>query len=116
MGERIEQCADRVTITGGGVVHDCPHADGTLENGVHDTPAPLLPHCLPGNSMHVAFKFEDDGCLHMYPFNVGIEATVRCLNADGTLFLRWGVRQSNMTRVNVSAVASWQAGQSVVSV
>jgi hypothetical protein len=33
--QRIEQCADRVVVTGGGVVHDM-RADGTLEHGVHD--------------------------------------------------------------------------------
>jgi hypothetical protein len=33
--QRIEQCADRVVITGNGVVHDM-RADGTLEHGVHD--------------------------------------------------------------------------------
>jgi len=97
--ERIEQCSDRVVVTGGGVVHDCLHADGSLENGVHDTPAPLEPFCLPGNIMHVAFKFEDDGCLRMYPFNLGINATTRCLNADGTMYFHWGSRESTMTRV-----------------
>jgi hypothetical protein len=33
--ERIEQCADRIVITAGGVVHDM-RCDGTEENGVHD--------------------------------------------------------------------------------
>lgn len=33
--QRIEQCGDRVVITGGGVVHDM-RADGTEENGVND--------------------------------------------------------------------------------
>ncbi len=33
--ERIEQCGNRVVITGGRVVHDM-RADGTLENGVND--------------------------------------------------------------------------------
>ncbi len=36
--ERIEQCGDRVVITGGGVIHDM-RADGTLENGVNDVSA-----------------------------------------------------------------------------
>merc|ERR1712167_5115 len=82
--ERIEQCADRVVVTGGGVIHDCLHADGSLENGVHDTPAPLEPFCLPNNIMHVSFKFEEDGCLRMYPFNLGVAATARCMNPDDT--------------------------------
>ena len=33
--ERIEQAADRVIVTAGGVVHDM-RADGVLEHGVHD--------------------------------------------------------------------------------
>jgi hypothetical protein len=36
--ERIEQCGDRVVITGGGVIHDM-RADGTLEHGVDDVAA-----------------------------------------------------------------------------
>jgi hypothetical protein len=33
--ERIEQCADRIVITAGGLVHDM-RCDGTEENGVND--------------------------------------------------------------------------------
>lgn len=33
--QRIEQCADRIVITGGGIVHDM-RCDGTEENGVND--------------------------------------------------------------------------------
>ena len=33
--QRVEQCGDRIVITGNGVVHDM-RADGTVENGVHD--------------------------------------------------------------------------------
>jgi hypothetical protein len=36
--ERIEQAADRVVVTSGGVVHDM-RADGTFENGVNDVMA-----------------------------------------------------------------------------
>ena len=36
--ERVEQCGNRVVITGGGVIHDM-RADGTLENGVNDVAA-----------------------------------------------------------------------------
>ena len=35
-GERIEQCGLRITFTGGGVVHDCYLADGTIASGVND--------------------------------------------------------------------------------
>jgi hypothetical protein len=33
--QRIEQCGNRLVVTGGGVVHDM-RCDGTVENGVHD--------------------------------------------------------------------------------
>jgi hypothetical protein len=33
--QRIEQCGDRIVITGNGVIHDM-RADGTEEHGVHD--------------------------------------------------------------------------------
>jgi hypothetical protein len=33
--QRIEQCGDRLVVTGGGVVHDM-RCDGILEHGVHD--------------------------------------------------------------------------------
>jgi hypothetical protein len=36
--ERVEQAADRVVVTAGGVVHDMI-ADGTFENGVNDVAA-----------------------------------------------------------------------------
>lgn len=37
--ERIEQSGDRVVVTGGGIIHDFPHADGTLENALRDVMA-----------------------------------------------------------------------------
>jgi hypothetical protein len=36
--ERVEQAADRVVVTAGGIVHDMV-ADGTVENGVNDVMA-----------------------------------------------------------------------------
>ena len=33
--QRIEQCGDRLVVTGGGIVHD-RRCDGTEEHGVHD--------------------------------------------------------------------------------
>jgi hypothetical protein len=33
--QRIEQCGDRLVVTGGGIVHDM-RCDGTVEHGVHD--------------------------------------------------------------------------------
>ena len=54
--ERIEQCGNRVVITGGGVVHDMV-CDGTLENGVNDvsgfTGAPIRVAATWKNGKHV---------------------------------------------------------------
>lgn len=36
--ERIEQCGDRIVITGGGVIHDM-RCDGLVDHGVHDVAA-----------------------------------------------------------------------------
>ena len=36
--ERVEQCGDRLVVTGGGVIHDM-RCDGTVEHGVHDVAA-----------------------------------------------------------------------------
>ena len=60
--ERIEQCGNRVVITGGRVVHDM-RADGTLANGVNDiATATLAP-------IQVAAVFAD-GRLDLYPGGV----------------------------------------------
>jgi hypothetical protein len=52
--ERIEQAADRIVITGGGVVHDF-RADGLLEHGVDDVMA--ADHATP---IKVTATFEDE--------------------------------------------------------
>jgi hypothetical protein len=52
--ERIEQAADRVVVTAGGVVHDMV-ADGTFEHGVHDVMASDFT-----TPIVVAASFEDD--------------------------------------------------------
>jgi hypothetical protein len=36
--ERVEQCGDRLVVTGGGIIHDM-RCDGTEERGVHDVAA-----------------------------------------------------------------------------
>ena len=50
--ERIEQCGNRVIISGGFSVHDM-RADGTLENGVNDI------NEMTGKELHVSALFED---------------------------------------------------------
>lgn len=60
--ERIEQCGNRVVITGGRVIHDM-RADGTLEHGVNDiATATLAP-------IQVAAVFAE-GRLDLYPGGV----------------------------------------------
>ena len=67
--ERIEQCGDRVCITASGIIHDM-HADGTLENGVHD----VDPN---GREIHVVCTFED-GVHVLRPDGMpGVEVTRR---------------------------------------
>ncbi|MGH9079483.1 MAG: hypothetical protein ACRDYE_05285 [Acidimicrobiales bacterium] len=77
--ERIEQAADRVVVTGGGVVHDM-RADGTLEHGVND-----VMHVDFATPIRVAATFED-GALVLRPMGLpGVEVR-RWLDGDQ---LRW---------------------------
>jgi uncharacterized protein (DUF1330 family) len=82
--ERIEQCGNRVVITGGRVVHDM-RADGTLEHGVNDiATATLAP-------IQVAAVFVD-GRLDLYPGGVvaGQPALVtRQIVAGGEMLLNY---------------------------
>lgn len=68
--ERIEQCGDRVTLTGGGIIHDM-RADGTIEHGVHDVAA--RDYTTP---IHVVATVEDD-TLVLRPVDMPIEITRR---------------------------------------
>lgn len=61
--ERIEQCGDRVVITGGRIIHDM-RADGTLEHGVDD----VLERDLT-TRIKVAAVFKD-GRLDLHPFGI----------------------------------------------
>jgi hypothetical protein len=61
--ERIEQCGDRVVITGGRIIHDM-RADGTLEHGVND----VLERDLT-TKIQVAAVF-DGGRLDLHPFGI----------------------------------------------
>ena len=58
--ERIEQCGNRLVVTGGGVVHDMV-VDGTFEHGVNDVMA--VDYSTP---ISVAATFED-GALVLRP-------------------------------------------------
>lgn len=59
--QRIEQAADRVCITSGGVVHDM-RCDGVLEHGVHD----VTPN---GDPIQVMARFHD-GAHELFPFGI----------------------------------------------
>lgn len=61
--ERIEQCGDRVVITGGRVIHDM-RADGTLEHGVDDVMERDLK-----TRIKVAAVF-NEGRLDLHPFGI----------------------------------------------
>ncbi|MCY3948546.1 MAG: hypothetical protein OXF61_05025 [Acidimicrobiaceae bacterium] len=51
--QRIEQAADRVVVTGAGIIHDM-RCDGTLDNGVHD-----VAEFDKSTEIHVVASFED---------------------------------------------------------
>ncbi|UCE84756.1 MAG: hypothetical protein JSU66_10365 [Deltaproteobacteria bacterium] len=65
--ERIEQCGNRIVITGGGVIHDM-RADGTLANGVNDVSA------IDCNPIQVAAEF-NDGSHDLKPFGLAVLVT-----------------------------------------
>jgi hypothetical protein len=72
--ERIEQCGNRVVITGGGVIHDM-RADGTLEHGVSDVSAI---DCSP---IRVSAEFVD-GTLALRPSGLSFVAVTRKLEGE----------------------------------
>jgi hypothetical protein len=76
--ERIEQCGNRVVITGGYMIHDM-RADGTLEHGVDDT------NEITGDEHHVAALFEN-GRLNLRPDNKFI-AVSRWLEGDELIWI-----------------------------
>ncbi len=78
--ERIEQSGSRVIITGGGIIHDFPIADGTIENGCHDVAATDKT-----TPIRVAASFEND-VLVLRPADMpGVEVK-RWLDGE---FLMW---------------------------
>ena len=72
--ERIEQCGNRVVITGGGVIHDM-RADGILAHGVSDVSAI---DCSP---IRVAAEFVD-GSLELRPSGLSFVAVTRKLDGE----------------------------------
>jgi hypothetical protein len=70
--ERIEQCGNRVVITGGGVIHDM-RTDGILAHGVSDVSA------IDCNPVRVAAEFVD-GSLELRPSGFSFVAVTRKLD------------------------------------
>jgi hypothetical protein len=68
--ERVEQCGNRLVVTGGGVVHDM-RCDGTEANGVHDVAQ--LDFATP---ITVVATYED-GVHVLRPVGIPIEVTRR---------------------------------------
>lgn len=68
--ERIEQCGDRLVVTGGGIVHDM-RCDGTEERGVHDVAARDLT-----TPVDVVATYED-GVHVLRPIGLPVEITRR---------------------------------------
>ncbi len=73
--QRIEQCADRLVVTGGGVVHDM-RCDGSEEHGVHDVAE--FDHATP---ITVVATYED-GVHVLRPVGIPIEVTRRRAGDD----------------------------------
>jgi hypothetical protein len=94
--ERIEQCGNRVVITGGRVIHDM-RADGTLESGVNDVATASL------SPIQVAALFTD-GRLDLYPFGVVPErsALVTRELVNGELVWHYGPFKVMLRRVSGS--------------
>jgi hypothetical protein len=97
--QRIEQCGDRVVVTGGGVVHDM-RADGTVEHGVHDVAE--MDKTTP---ITVVATFED-GVHVLRPVGLPIEVT-RWRDGDHLL---WGYLgfTARLARVEPMAVEDGQ--------
>ncbi len=94
--ERIEQAADRIVITGGGVVHDF-RADGVLEHGVHDVMA--ADHA---TRIAVTATFEDE-VLVLRPEGMGDIVVRRWLEGDELVFSYAGLFEARMHRTGEAA-------------
>lgn len=92
--ERIEQCGNRVVITGGRVVHDM-RADGVLEHGVNDVATANF------TPIQVAAIFRD-GRLELYPggYAEDKQPLVTREVVDGHLIFKYVVFNVTMERID----------------
>ena len=91
--ERIEQAADRVVVTGGGVVHDM-RADGTHANGVNDVMAADKV-----TQISVAATFED-GALVLRPRDLPGVVVTRRLDGDQMVWDYAGAFVARLERID----------------
>lgn len=93
--ERIEQCGDRVVVTGGRVIHDM-RADGTLEHGVDDVMERDLT-----TRIRVAAVFKD-GRLDLHPFGIdpGRPPLVTREIVDGHLIWNYATFRVTLERID----------------
>lgn len=91
--ERIEQAADRVVITGGGVVHDF-RADGFLAHGVDDVMAADKT-----TRIRVTATFED-GALVLRPEGMADIVVRRRRDGDALVFSYAGLFDARMRRTD----------------
>ena len=91
--ERIEQAADRVVITGEGVVHDM-RADGNPDHGVNDVMA--ADHTTP---ISVAASFED-GALVLHPQGMPDVVVRRWREGDELVFEYSTLFTARMARID----------------
>lgn len=96
--ERIEQCGDRVVITGGRIIHDM-RADGTLEHGVDDVMERDLV-----TRIRVAAAFKD-GRLELHPGGIdpARPPLVTRELLDGRLIWNYAVFRVTLERISGDA-------------
>lgn len=86
--ERIEQCGDRIIISGEDYVHDFLHADSTDEQGCDDYDEGYFPACM---RYKARATIDGAGCMveqqgmHLAPGGILGNKITRCPNPDGTL-------------------------------
>jgi hypothetical protein len=88
--ERIEQCGDRVIVTGGHLIHDM-RCDGTAENGCHDVNLFL------GEEIHNVASYEN-GRLNMRLPGKNTVVVTRYLDGD-ELVWRYGPFKNRFRRI-----------------
>lgn len=98
---RIEQCANRVVITGAHVIHDM-RVDGTIKNGVHDVRQADIPACIP---VVVSAQFVQ-GALVLSMDNQPM--VTRKLLAPDKLEINFGGKIRELQRMKEEDIRAWE--------